>query len=228
MDKTVRTRHKAKRGPQARGLARRLKLEAAAETLLERGDIDQISLADVAKEAGIPVASAYSFYSNISDLFAALQITHTEWMFDEVERAIKPEAAQAWSEIIEQIIDGFTRCLRDSRVLQQLRLSHKVLPEVRYAEGRPRGVDFAERVHTMIDQGFELPEIEGGLKPFVVMLDIAEAVLVSEFIRSNELPKGTALEAKRATIAYLNLYIPAILPRRRTSEDTGAQDVVPK
>lgn len=212
------TKTKAKRGPQARGLARRQQLEDAAETLLQKNDIDQISLADVAGEAGIPVASAYSFYGNINDLFARLLVKHTVQMFDVVEASIAPETLTSWMDAVERVIDGVAQYLRGSRPLQQLRLSGKTLPEIRYAEDRPTGGDYAERVRALIDARFVLPEMEGGNRPIMIMLDLAEAVVVSEYIRSQGMPKGIGREAKRAAIAYLKLYIPEYLPVRSQPE----------
>lgn len=218
---TTKPKTKTRRGPQARGLARRQQLEAAAEKLLETQDIDQISLADIASEADIPVASAYSFYNNVNDLFAHLLVKQTEQMFDAVERSIDPMKADSWQDIVAQLIDGVARHLRNSRTLQQLRLSGKALPEVRYAEDRPTGVDFAERLRMLIEAAFVLPEIAGGDRPFIIMLDLAEAIVVSEYIRSKDIPKGIGQEAKRAALAYLKLYIPEYLPQRAADVDSA-------
>ncbi|MCP4822217.1 MAG: TetR/AcrR family transcriptional regulator [Shimia sp.] len=205
---------KTRRGPQARGLVRRQQLEAAAEKLMEVRDIDEISLADIANEADIPVASAYSFYNNVSDLFSNLLIKHTSLMFDAAVETVDPNEVNTWEAIVEQVIDGIAAYLRGSRTVQQLRLSHKVLPEIRYADDRPRGIDFAVRLRELIDEAYVLPQIAGGDRPIVIMLDIAEAVLVSEYLRSGGLPKGIGQEAKRAALAYLKLYVPEYLPRR--------------
>lgn len=217
---TTKPKSKTRRGPQARGLARRQQLEDAAEILLETREVDEISLTDVANQAGIPVASSYSFYGNVNDLFARLLVKHTEQMFNEVERAIAEFEADTWQEIIEQLVDGIALHLRQSPTLQRLRLSGRALPEIRYAADRPTGADFAERLRALIDAKFALPEIEGGKRPFVIMLDMTEAILVSEYIRSRSIPPGIGREAKWAALAYLKLYIPEFLPRRAAQADS--------
>ncbi|TCL00597.1 TetR family transcriptional regulator [Shimia isoporae] len=216
------TKPKTRRGPQARGLVRRQQLEDAAEKLLESKDIDQISLADIAKEAGIPVASAYSFYTNVSDLFSNLLVKHTGLMFDAAVAPVEPAKSESWQMIVGQVIDGIADYLRSSRTVQQLRLSNKVMPEVRYTDERPRGADFALRLQDLISEAYVLPACVGGERPLVIMLDIAEAVLVGEYLRTDRVSEESVEEAKRAALAYLRLYVPEYLPRRESQPD-GAE-----
>ena len=62
-------RHKAS---YAKGLERRKQLLAAASELLRDFPLDKISLKDIAATAGIPVGSAYHFYTNANDVFTEL------------------------------------------------------------------------------------------------------------------------------------------------------------
>ena len=55
------------------GRARRQKLLMGAKKLSETKAINDISLADVCEEAGIPRASAYHFFPNVEAIFLALR-----------------------------------------------------------------------------------------------------------------------------------------------------------
>ena len=63
-----------KRSLHARGIERRKVLLESARALLAERDLDEISLGDVAVRAGVPKGSAYHFYGDIQELYAALLV----------------------------------------------------------------------------------------------------------------------------------------------------------
>lgn len=213
-----------RRGPQARGVARREQLLAAATTLLGERELDEISLADVAGLAGMPVASAYTLYPNINAVFAQLMIDFTRQMTAEIDAGINAVDSRNWLEIVGHICDRFVAFFARHRAYERIRLSGKATAEVRYSEERVRGVDFAPRFRALIEREYVMPALADGDRPFLIMLDIVDGIFTSEFIREGRLNEAIADEAKRAAFAYLKLYIPEYLPRR--SQAGGTTDTM--
>ena len=77
---------------RAPGIARRKRLLAAARSLLGRRDLDEISLANVARAARIPKSSAYHYYGDIMDLYVHLIAVLGEEMLEDVRRPMNGQA----------------------------------------------------------------------------------------------------------------------------------------
>ena len=61
-----------RRPSQARGEAKFERLLDAAHSLIEEQGVEEFSLADVAKRAGVATGSAYHFFPNLEAIFIAL------------------------------------------------------------------------------------------------------------------------------------------------------------
>lgn len=68
----TKTIEQPKRSPQKRAQKTRAKLMAALENLLKEREFEQISIADIAKEAGVAVGSVYSHFKDKEAFLAAL------------------------------------------------------------------------------------------------------------------------------------------------------------
>lgn len=216
---------KKPRGPQARGVARREQLLAAADRLLQDRSIDSVSLAEVCTKADIPVASSYNFYANVNALFAQLNVDYSHQMADEMAQAVDPHASSNWAQVIEQLVDYFVRFYEEHKAFRQIRLSGKAPSEIRFTEERVRGVDYAPMLRALISAAYVMPELEDPDRPFLIMLDMLDGILCSEFMRVGELGAGIIEEAKRASVAYLKLYLPEYLPRgpREVAADSSVE-----
>ena len=64
---------KRRSAPHARGLQKRRRMLDAARGLLARRAVDDITLSDVARAAGVASSSAYHFYADIDELLVSLQ-----------------------------------------------------------------------------------------------------------------------------------------------------------
>ena len=208
----LKTDNRSRRAPQARGIARREQLLAAAIILLEERELDEVSLADVAEKAGIPVTSAYSLYPNINGLFSQLMVTFTHQLADAIEDDISAIACETWMDVIGGVCDGHVKFYESHKACERIRLSGKAPAEIRYNEDRVGGLEFAPRIRTFLERRFILPALEDIDRIFLVMLDLIDGIYVSAYVRDGYLSDTIAREAKRAALAYLKLYLPEFLP----------------
>ena len=124
----------ATRRTQKRGEERRQRLLDSAASLLARREIAEISLEDIARNADIPVTSAYHFYPDKHRLLTALAARYGE-AFEQI--VVKPlPAAQIgrWEDVIERLIDRAVRYYRDNPAARKLLIDGKSPSDIKLAD----------------------------------------------------------------------------------------------
>jgi AcrR family transcriptional regulator len=199
--------------PRVRGIARRELLLAAARALLEECELDEISLGDVAARAGVPKGSAYHFYTDISDLYAAL-LSLTEEDVLETQGAPITEPVREWPDVIRVLLRRGVAFYNSNRPHCQLQIGPKTPPELKL---RDRRNDFALGgiFQRQLSACFELPDLANGPQVFFRAVEIADLMFGLSVLESRVITQEMGAEAERAVIAYLGTYLPEKLPRRR-------------
>ena len=203
------------RAPQARGDARRQKLLAAAVELLDRRDLRDISLSDVAETAGIPLSSIYHFHRNVNELFGQVLVNFRDRLAEEIAGPMNLRADDQWTSVIHQIIERAVAMSREHRAYAQVAFSRRVPIEVRYESGQKGGWEFVPIIEEVIGRYFALPKIPNLDRVVLNFLDIIDILFVRSVEETGDIDDGTLEEAKRAGIAYLRLYLPDYLPRHQ-------------
>ena len=110
---------------RAPGIARRKRLISAARALLAQRDLDEISLADVARAARIPKGSAYHYYDDILDLYVQLIGVFGEEMLEDVRRPLRGRLPGSWVGIVAALVRRGADYFNDHRAARQLLISPK-------------------------------------------------------------------------------------------------------
>jgi AcrR family transcriptional regulator len=205
---------KTRRKPQARGIARRKKLVQAAKELLKHCELENISLADVAKHVNIPVPSIYALYPKLNDIFAQVLAEYDHELVNELNDILKPATTNSWLDVIYDALDHRLEYFKRNPVYLKLRLGGAVPSEIRYSDARLSGINFASKLSSLVSKLYVIPNMPQDDLHWIVSLDLMEGILSSAYIREGELSEVTVEEAKRALVAYLKLYIPEYIPRR--------------
>lgn len=90
-----------RRPSQARGAAKFEKILDAAHSLIEEQGVDEFSLVDVAKKAGVATGSAYHFFPNLEAIFIALVERYDQAFAEIVSEPIEVSAVNSWQDILE-------------------------------------------------------------------------------------------------------------------------------
>jgi AcrR family transcriptional regulator len=90
-----------RRPSQARGEAKFEKLLDAAHAFIEEQGVEEFSLADVAKRAGVATGSAYHFFPNLEAIFIALVERYDIVFTKIVSEPIEPSAVDTWQDVLE-------------------------------------------------------------------------------------------------------------------------------
>jgi len=198
--------------PRVRGIARRELLLSAARTLLVERELDEISLGDVAAHAGVPKGSAYHFYADISDLYAAL-LAFTKDEVLQTQRARISEPIREWPDVVRVLIRRGIVFYNANRPHCQLQIGPKAPPELKL---RDRRSDFALGgiYQQQLSAFFQLPQLPHAAQVFFRAVEIADLMFGLSVLESGHITPEMGAEAERATIAYLGTYLPAKLPRQ--------------
>ena len=198
---------------RTRGIARRKKLLTAARSLLEERDLDEISLSDVAARAGVPNGSAYHFYDDIRDLFAAL-LAETEGEQLIAHGLPISEPVRQWQDVVRILLQRGVNFYRANRVSRQLQIGPNTPPQLKLHDRRSDmalGTIFQQQLETF----FDLPDVPNRPQVFFRAVEIADLMFCLSVLDSGTITPEMSDEAARAAIAYLGTYLPEKLPRKR-------------
>jgi AcrR family transcriptional regulator len=198
---------------RVRGIARRELLLSAAQALLNERELDEISLGDVAAHAGVPKGSAYHFYEDIGDLYAAL-LAVTEEEVLRTQGLPITETVREWPDVIRILIRRGAELYNSNRPHCQLQIGPKTPPELKL---RDRRSDFALGgiFQKQLAGFFELPQIANVDQVLFRSVEIADLMFGLSVLEHGRITPEMCAEAERAVVAYLGTYLPAKLPRRR-------------
>lgn len=197
---------------QARGRVRRSQLLDAARTLLDECQLDEISLGDVARTAGVPKASAYHFYTNVQDLYSELVRTLGQELADVIAAPIS-ERPQNWPEVISICLRRGVAYLTGNGASRQLILGPKSPAEIKRAD-RQNDYVLGRIIQKQVNRFFELPEIPNRDQVFYFAIELADVLFCLSILHHGVLKEEIYEEGEKAALAYLGLYFPPILPRR--------------
>ncbi|MGH8136597.1 MAG: TetR/AcrR family transcriptional regulator [Steroidobacteraceae bacterium] len=202
-----------KSSPRRRGIARRDKLLAAAETLLQAREMDAISLGDVALQAKVPKGSAYHFYLNIVDVYASLVALYDKELQAMMIAPIRT-AIGAWPEVIEILLDRAAEFYLRKPSARQLLIGPKTLPELKMRD-RQNDVVIGRIFEDQVATFFVLPVVPNRSDVFFRSIEIADLMFCLSMLGHGMITEEMTQEAKRGAVAYLGSYFPAKLPRKR-------------
>lgn len=195
------------------GRARRQKLLMGAKKLSETMPINDITLAAVCEEAGIPRASAYHFFPNIEAIFLALRFLNAIDIL-EVLATVEIADYDRWQGYLTALIERCVRIFHADETKAKL-IYDTNTPDF---EGDSFGDDMdhqvIELVYKRLSERYELPEFKNVEEMFSVTYGIINSIFTLSYRRHGSITDNYLQEASIASIAYLRCYLPEKLPRK--------------
>ena len=184
---------------QERSRARVEAILTATIELLAELDVEDLTTADIARRAGIPIGSVYHYFSSKEGVLAELVVRTTQ----RVDSAFAEQVARdfgrvPWQETLERAIDASVRAYAsDDAFIAVWRAT--------------RGMPLFEEVAAAGDERFAklldgLPMVRGTIRPLVIRSAIRMANAFLDWIlETPDARERTRItrEMKRAVIAYL-------------------------
>lgn len=195
------------------GRVRRQKLLMGAKKLSETRSINDISLADVCEEAGIPRASAYHFFPNIEAIFLALRFLNAIEIL-EILTTVETVDYDRWQGYLTALIQRCVNIFHDDQTKAKL-IYDTNTPDF---EGDSFGEDMdhqiVELVYKRLSERYEMPKFEDLQDIFLVTYSIINGIFTLSYRRHESITDSYLQEATTASIAYLRCYLPEKLPRK--------------
>ncbi len=195
------------------GRVRRQKLLMGAKKLSETRSINDISLADVCEEAGIPRASAYHFFPNIEAIFLALRFLNAIEIL-EILTTVETVDYDRWQGYLTALIQRCVNIFHDDQTKAKL-IYDTNTPDF---EGDSFGEDMdhqiVELVYKRLSERYEMPKFEDLQDIFLVTYSIINGIFTLSYRRHEGITDNYLQEATTASIAYLRCYLPEKLPRK--------------
>ncbi|MGX5218155.1 TetR family transcriptional regulator [Pseudomonas segetis] len=196
-----------KANTQARGRLRRQQLIAATRRLLASFELDQITLADVAAEAGASKGSAYHSYANIAELYMDVVGVIGQELFAAVAAPIE-EDLDDWRDIFVLCLRRGTALLVSDPAARQLIHGPKSPPAIKRSD---RANDL-QAAQVILGHLHKLAHIETSsltAETLYFAIEIADVLYCLSVQQHGEIIEQMAREGERAAIAYLELYLPS-------------------
>jgi len=207
------TKLKTKQPTQARGRERRQLLIQSAKDLLDESLMTEVSLADVARHAGIPTGSAYHFFPNVQAVYQALSERFSEELDDTLRAPYVVAEEDDWLVILDEAIDRAIAKYESSAAYRQLIIGGRAPAEIKLSD-RQNDEVIGKILIDAISKDFVLPEIPRAAEIFFYTVEIIDLFFTLSVQKNEKITAAMRAEARRASHAYLLSYFPSQLPRR--------------
>ena len=197
---------------QARGRQRRQDLLDAAKKLLETQSMQDISLGDIAGEAGIPTGSAYHFFANVGAVYFALAETYSNELNEVLAQPYTINPNDGWLQIVDQAIERGSEFHKHSSAYQQIVTGPKVNPDIKLQD-RQNDKVIGKLLIDAVSAAYELPTTPRAREIFFHAVEIIDLFFMLSRLRHSCVTAEMKLEASRAARAYLLIHYPKVLPR---------------
>lgn len=195
------------------GRVRRQKLLMGAKKLSETQPINDITLAAVCEEAGIPRASAYHFFPNIEAIFLALRFLNAIEILEILE-TVETDNYDRWQGYLTALIERSLSIFHEDHTKAKL-IYDTNTPDF---EGDSFGEDMdhqvAHLVYKRLSERYEMPKLDDIENILLVAYSIINGVFTLSYRRHQAITDNYVQEAITASIAYLRCYLPEKLPRK--------------
>ena len=112
-------------GVRKRGKQRREQLLKAAYDLLCELPVEDIAFIDIARRASIPEGSAYHFFSNKYDVFAALADELTNKFIVSLKKPFRAGQIKSWQDLADQFVTRGVKVYKENPPAHKLFLGGK-------------------------------------------------------------------------------------------------------
>ncbi|SFP38678.1 transcriptional regulator, TetR family [Variovorax sp. 770b2] len=201
-----------KRPQQERGVVRFNRLLDAAHALLERQELHEIGLYQIAKEAQVPPASAYHFFPSPDAVLLALAERYHTLFYELVDHVDAPRAP-TWQAWLKLRIAAAVRLYNDTPPIRKLLLGSHTTREVVQSEAGFNDV-LARSILAHCERLFHMPYVRDAERRFLVMLTLIDAVLSLSYAKHGMITPQFEEDALVAAVSYCRTFLPEVIEQR--------------
>ena len=196
-----------------KGKARREQLIDAALSLLNKHRLETISIHKIAKEAKIPASSAYHFFDSSLDVFTALAERFGVLLNKSITAPYSQDETSSWQKLYTAAIDRSVDIYINTPAYCQLILGAFTPPAIKLTD-RENDEQLGALFAKVLSKYFNIPHIPDFSKIVFHSIEIVDLFLSLSYIYHQKLKQNMIDEAKIASVAYLEYYLPKTIPRK--------------
>lgn len=194
------------------GRLRRQKLLVAAKELSQTMPISHITLADVCDKAGIPRASAYHFFPNVSAVFLALRYLNTSEVIKKLE-VVDVAKFNRWQDYLTALIEAGVEAIQADPTVARLIYETNSPTFENNQFGHQAERQITQMIYDKLASQYKMPAFESIYKQMFVGYGIVNGVLQLAYRAEGRINDNFRREATSALINYLRSYLPENLPK---------------
>lgn len=213
------------RKPRASSQARIAVILAAARELLAEQGAASLSIYGVAERAAIPPSSVYHFFASVPALLEALTADiHAAFracLLEPVDHA----DLRDWRDLSRLVEQRMLAIYAEDAAARQLILAQHGLAEVTQAD-RQHDIELGQLMQRLFERHFDLPPLPDDMDVFALAMALGDRVYARSVQLHEHITPRLAEEGMRVFDAYLGLYLPPCLPKRRATRpnEAGSRD----
>ena len=208
------TRTVTPRKPRARSQARIDSILEAARTLLANEGVASLSFFSVAERAQIPPSSVYHFFASVPAPLEALTADVHGAFRACLAAPVEAAALNTWHDLSRLVELRMLSIYNEDAAARQLILAQHGLSEVTQAD-RQHDLELGEQMHALFAQHFQLPVLPEDVDVFALAMELGDRVYARSVQLHGQITPRMAEEGMRVFDAYLGLYLPPFLPKRK-------------
>lgn len=202
-----------RRPSQARGEAKFERILDAAHALIEEQGVDQFSLTDVAKKAGVATGSAYHFFPNLEAIFIALVERYDQAFTKIVSEPIEASAVSTWKDILELHFEKARKFINANPPALILIIGPGRSWQSKQVDTIGDS-NIAKAMMDTLERFFVLPAHPPPAQLLHLGIRILEGLWELSVQQHGHVTEEFSKETTRAVVAYMRLYWPEYLERK--------------
>lgn len=192
----------------AKGIENRERLLDSAEALLAHRELKSISLKEISEVAGVSTSSAYHFYRNADEVWAALAGRFATALEAAVSKPPGLKNRATWRMLWDACIDRAVDIYEAHPAYLKLILGGQAPAEIKLAD-RDHDALIGKRFAELIAEHVNFEPFPQCERVFFIAVEIVDLVLSLSVMREGAITEEMVAEAKRASGAYLESYLGA-------------------
>lgn len=208
------TRTASPRKPRASSQARIALILDAARALLSEQGFNGLSIYSVAERAEIPPSSVYHFFASVPALLEALTADIHAAFRDCLLQPVAHAELHDWRDLARIVEQRMLAIYARDSAARQLILAQHGLAEVVQAD-RQHDLELGRLMQALFERHFPLPQLPEDIDVFALAMELGDRVYARSVQLHGTITPRLAEEGMRVFDAYLSLYLPPALPKRR-------------
>ncbi|CAD5106447.1 TetR/AcrR family transcriptional regulator [Zestomonas carbonaria] len=202
------------RKPRASSQARIAVILDAARALLAEQGVAGLSIYSVAERAQIPPSSVYHFFASVPALLEALTADVHAAFRAGLQAPVEHAALHDWRDLARLVEQRMLAIYAADAAARQLILAQHGLAEVTQADQR-HDIELGQLLQALFTRHFALPPLPEDIDVFTLAMELGDRVYARSVQLHGIVTPRLAEEGMRVFEAYLGLYLPPHLPKRK-------------